>query len=89
MTKNTILNVLIALSVAIAIIFFLWYLLGNSPTTEQIILTSILPAYLFAFGIYKHLNDKIHNKFEKVNEKLSEIGERLARIETRQAENNK
>ena len=84
MRKHKILDMLTALSVFVAIVFFLWYSFGNSSTTAQIILTSVLPAYLFAFGVYQHLNDKINNGFEKVNEKLSKIGARLARIETKQ-----
>ena len=63
-------NVLIFISMILAVAVFIWYLLGNSPAIEYILTMIILPLYLFGFGLYKNLNDKI-----------TYIGERLARIE--------
>ncbi len=76
----------------LAVATFIWYLLGNSPTIEYIAVTFIFPVYIFVFGMFKGLNDKIENnykslisllndKFDKVNEKFYVLGERIAKIE--------
>jgi len=70
MASTKLINVLIFLSMVLAAVFFIWYLIGNSPAIEHILTVIILPLYLFGFGLYKNLNDKI-----------TYIGERLARIE--------
>ncbi len=47
-------NILIIISAAIAIIFILWYIFGQSPTLEQVILTLmtfVLTAVLFNIGL--------------------------------------
>src|SRR3989338_1283002 len=94
MDKIKIINTVTAFSVVLAIIFFLWYIFGNSPTSEQIVAILIIPCYLFMFGTYKSLNntmnirfekinDKIDEKFEKVNEKFEKTNERLMEISER------
>lgn len=58
-------NILIIVSAAIAIIFILWYIFGQSPTLEQVILTLmtfILTALLFNIGLtFKIWGDLQHH----------------------------
>ncbi|MBS3056705.1 MAG: hypothetical protein J4473_04695 [Candidatus Aenigmarchaeota archaeon] len=94
MDKIKIINTVTAFSVVLAIIFFLWYIFGNSPTSEQIVAILIIPCYLFMFGTYKSLNntmnirfekinDKIDEKFEKVNEKFEKVNEKFEKTNER------
>ncbi len=69
--KETVSNLLIALGVLLVIVMTLWYLFGQSPTTEQLLMAYILTPFLFTFGIYERLNGKV----EKVNDKLSKTRE--------------
>ena len=85
-------NIILFISIILAAGVFIWYLIGDSPTIEYIVITFIFPVYIFVFGMFKGLNDKIENnykslinilneKFDKVNEKFYVLGERIAKIE--------
>ncbi len=69
--KETLSNLLIILGMLLAIVMSLWYLFGQSPTTEQLLMAYILTPFLFTFGIYERLNGKV----EKINDKLSKTRE--------------
>lgn len=75
--KIRFIDVLIIFSILMVLSFFVWYLIGDSPTIEQMVVAVVFPSYIFTFGIYKHLNEK----FDKINERINIIGERLSRIE--------
>ncbi len=75
------LSILITLSVLLLIIFVLWFMLGNSPTLEQMLMIVVLPVYLFVFGVYERLNNKIINTRESINRQLGEVKVSLAKIE--------
>jgi len=88
LNKATISNLLIALGVLLAIAMTLWYLLGQSPTTEQLLLAYVISPFLFTFGIYERLsgkiekvNDKVSKTREDFQHELGEIKNQLGRIE--------
>lgn len=86
--KEMIIGILTALSVIILVIFLLWFMFGNSPTLEQMLMILVLPVYLFVFGVYERLNNKISNLNNKLSDtregiqkQLGEIKVSLAKIE--------
>jgi hypothetical protein len=66
MDKEKIIIGLVTISIITLIIFMLWFMFGNSPTTEQLLLLLVLPVYLFMFGIYERLNNKVINTREQI-----------------------
>ncbi len=81
MNKETIINLAIFFSAVALFVLLLWYMLGNSPTVDQLLLGLIIPLYLFIFGIYEKLNNKIMNIRELFIRDMGEMKVSLARIE--------
>lgn len=79
--KELTIHVMTVLSVLLLIIFLLWFMLGDSPTVEQMFVVLVVPIYLFVFGIYERLNNKLMNTRENINRQLSDIKVSLAKIE--------
>lgn len=69
--KEKIAYISIAVSIVLALVMVLWYIFGNSPTDIQVLTVLVLSPYLFTFGIYERLN----NKISKVNDKISQARE--------------
>lgn len=61
METNQILNFLLILSIVLAVIFFIWYISGNSPTAQEVLVVFVLPLYVFVFSVYEKVNKKIDN----------------------------
>ena len=83
LNKGTISGILIVLTVILVIVMTVWYLFGDSPTTDQLLMTYLLAPILFTFAVYEKLNDKVSNTREEVQKELSEIKIQLGRIEGR------
>lgn len=70
-------------AVVVATIFgasvLLWYIFGDSPTLEQLLLGIVTPIATIMFSAYKHVD----NKIDKINERLAQVGERLAKLESK------
>ncbi|MDY6766099.1 MAG: hypothetical protein SVW77_01920 [Candidatus Nanohaloarchaea archaeon] len=65
------------LSLLIAAALAIWALLGDSPTTDQIIIALIIPALL---GIF-HLREKHGERTTEIIQRLESIDSTLQRIE--------
>ena len=79
---------LIVILLVTAVIFLAWFMLGNSPTIEQVAAVLVIPVYVFAFGLYERMNSKIerNQKFifqtrELFQSELGKIKQALIRIE--------
>ena len=83
LNKQTISGILVVLAIILVIVMTVWYLFGNSPTTDQLLMTYLLAPILFTFAVYEKLNDKVSNTREDVQKELSEIKIQLGRIEGR------
>ena len=85
---NKIIKSLIVILLVTAVIFLAWFMLGNSPTIEQVAAVLVIPVYVFAFGLYEQMNSKIerNQKFifqtrELFQSELGKIKQALIRIE--------
>lgn len=78
MTLSKVINILLALSILAAIVVLLWYILGNSPTPEQLLITAVLPLYLLVFYTREKLNEKIYNTRESLLKEISDTREKLS-----------
>ena len=83
LNKGTISSILIVLAVILVIVMTVWYLFGNSPTTDQLLMTYLLAPFLFTLAVYEKLNDKVSNAREDVQKELNGIKIQLGRIEGR------
>lgn len=77
--KEAIINTILVLSIILLVVFLAWYMFGNSPTWEQILIVFVLPMATAMFSIYERLNTKI----DLVHTQISDIKVSLAKIETR------
>lgn len=80
-SKQITLSILIILSVILLVVYLVWFMFGNSPTSEQLAVVLVLPVYLFMFGIYERLNNKIMNTRESIHRQMGDIRVTLAKIE--------
>ncbi len=88
--KEMTIHIMIVLSVLLLIFFLLWFMLGNSPTLEQMFVVLVVPVYLFIFGIYERLNNRVANLNNKImdtreslSQQMGEIKVSLAKIESK------
>ena len=77
--REKLIYALIIFGVFLALVMTIWYLFGHSPTIEQLLLAYVVPSYIFTFGIFEKLNNKIENLNNKLSltreEFQKEIGE--------------
>ena len=90
MEKEKIVKVLLIVSLAVLVVFLLWFMFGNSPTIEQLFVLFVLPLYVFVFGIYEKMNarinmlsSKIMETREQLQKDLGDMKQRLGRMEGR------
>lgn len=88
MEKIKIINGVIIVSLIVLIIFLLWFMFGNSPTLEQIMILFFLTLGGALFGVYEKLNNKIERNVtmiyqtrEVLRKELGGIKLSLAKIE--------
>jgi membrane protein YdbS with pleckstrin-like domain len=75
MNKEKIAYILIVVWIILVAIMILWYTFGHSPTVEQILTIAVVTPYVFVFGIYERLNNRINDNYEKLNDKISKTRE--------------
>lgn len=87
MTMHKIIRVLLAISIIVAIVVVIWYIFGNSPTTEQLLLTAVIPLYIYVF----YTKEQFNEKWDKLNERVHATREELLKglSEIKQAINKK
>jgi len=75
MDKEKIAFILIIVWTFLLLVMILWYLLGQSPTPEQILTMAVISPYILVFGIYERLNNRINDNYEELNDKISQSRE--------------
>ncbi len=75
MNKEKIAFILIIIWISLLLVMILWYLLGHSPTLEQILTMAVISPYILVFGIYERLNNRINDNYERLNDKISRTRE--------------
>ena len=78
--KEIILSILIVFSVLLLVVFMLWFMFGNSPTLEQMLMILVLPVYLFVLGVYERLNNKVTNLNNKIMDTRESLGRQMGEI---------
>ena len=92
MDKEKLAQVLIVILLIVLVIFLFWFMFGHSPTLEQVVALFVIPLYVFTFGMYERLNnkimrtnqnlsEKIHQTRENFQKELGEIKQTLGKIE--------
>jgi hypothetical protein len=86
--KIKIIDILLTLSILTSLILVIWFIFGNSPTIDQIMVSFITGLFFFLLKQTYDLNNKIHQtreymlkEFNKVNIKLEKIDHKLSSIE--------
>ena len=80
--KENIANFMILVSIILALVMVLWYVFGNSPTDIQVLTVLVLSPYLFTFGIYERLNNKISKVNDKISQSREDFHKELGEIKT-------
>ena len=81
--KEMIINTMLVLSLILLIVFVAWYMFGNSPTWEQILLIFVVPMATGVLVMYDRLSSKMDTKFDGLQAQISDIKVTLATIQTR------
>ena len=75
MDKEKIAFILIIAWAFLLLVMIIWYLLGHSPTPEQILTMAVISPYILVFGIYERLNNRINENYNSLNDKISQTRE--------------
>mgnify|MGYP001611205364 FL=1 len=68
MEKIKVLDVLLWMSILIAIVMVFWFIFGNSPTVEQVVVGMLLPAYFYIFKTKEFVYQTREQLTKKINE---------------------
>ncbi|MEK6950345.1 MAG: hypothetical protein AABX13_01325 [Nanoarchaeota archaeon] len=77
MNLNRFIGALLVISTLVAIVVILWYLLGSSPTPDQLLWAVVLPLYIYIFYTREKFNEKLYKTREGLLKEISETREKL------------
>ena len=80
-TKEKIIYALLIAWIILVIVMIIWHLSGHSPAIEELLAVIAIGPYIFTFGVYERLNDKVSRAREDFQKELGEIKRTLGRIE--------
>lgn len=69
--RGKIIDILIVISLLLAVIFTIWYMVGDSPTPEQFLIIIVLPLYLLIFRTREYLNNKINKSHRNLFKEIA------------------